>query len=45
MAIDLLVRGNNIFDSVKKTPFKGYVCVDGNKISAVSQGNVPDTVL
>ena len=45
MAIDLLVRGNNIFDSVKKTPFKGYVCVDGNKISAVSQGDVPDTVL
>lgn len=41
---DLIIKGNNIFDSVKDEPFKGAVVVSGNKIKEVltSHENLPE---
>ncbi|MDR3295933.1 MAG: amidohydrolase [Clostridiales Family XIII bacterium] len=38
MSADLLIKGENIFDSVADAPFAGYVAVKGNRITEVGKG-------
>ncbi len=41
MGADLIVKGNAIFDSINKEPFKGYIVIEKNKILEVGKGGIP----
>lgn len=45
MTVDLVIKSNAVFDSVKNEPFSGYVAVKDKKIAAVGKGTVPSDLI
>ncbi|MDR3337366.1 MAG: amidohydrolase [Treponema sp.] len=41
MNIDLLIKGNAIFDCIGNEPFAGFVAIAGNKIAKTGKGEAP----
>lgn len=44
MSINRIIKGNAIFDSIHKEPFKGYVAIEKNKIVEVGRGRIPENL-
>ena len=42
MTADLIIKSNNIFDSISDEPFAGFVAVTGNRISHVCKGSADE---
>lgn len=51
MAVNLIIRSNAVFDSIRPEPFEGFVVIEGNRIKEVVEGSdisaykEPDTVV
>ena len=43
MKADIIIKSNNIFDSISDAPFPGFIAVAGNRISFVCKSNVTDS--
>ena len=42
MTADLIIKSNNIFDSISDEPFAGFIAVTGNRISHVCKGSADE---
>lgn len=45
MSADIVIKSNGVFSGIEKTPFKGGVAIEGNRIAAVGDDNLIDSYI